>query len=103
MNDLIERLRSCARWGTMTNGFEASDRIEWMAADEIERLRDEVKKSHQSLTWTADENARLESELAEARELLREARDGLSNFQGIYSANFAGPASRIDAFLGEKK
>jgi HAMP domain-containing protein len=77
MSDLIERLRSCARWGTMTSEFEASDRIEWIAADEIERLR---------------------RELAEARDLLREARPSVYYMSSAYPDETR-LVTRIDAAL----
>ncbi len=43
---------------------------------EIERLREEVKKSHQSLTWTVADNERLRGLLREVHQtgLLRKTR-----------------------------
>ncbi len=62
MRDLSERLRTIARWGTMTSEFAASDRIEWMAADELDRLR---------------------AENEELRELMREAVQEVLDFGWI--------------------
>lgn len=48
---LAQRLRGCAKWGTMTSEFNAKDRIEWIAADAIELL---MKKNDALLTLLED-------------------------------------------------
>ena len=42
VSELVARLRSAAKWGTMTSEFAASDRLEWMAADALEAQAREV-------------------------------------------------------------
>lgn len=41
MSDLVRALRSRATWETATGIAEPQEHIDWMAADEIERLREE--------------------------------------------------------------
>lgn len=38
VKEMVDRLRVAARWGTMTSEFNPEDRIEYMAANLIERL-----------------------------------------------------------------
>lgn len=41
MTDLVKALRSRATWETATGITEPHEHIDWMAADEITRLREE--------------------------------------------------------------
>ena len=104
MSDLVERLRSGAAnyigIGATPNPvwIEAADEIEW-----LHTLAYAYPPHHcfapDGVTWK-QESERLQRELAEARGLLREAREWHIPANSINDKRDL--ASRIDAFLAEK-
>jgi hypothetical protein len=73
MNDIVERLRQDARAnGGEVLSWEQLSAMELEAADEIERLRDDIERMHADMSadihWRAKEIGRL-------RSLLREVHD----------------------------
>ena len=108
MTDLIKDLKNSAQWNDCEGCGNAVDEIERLHRDcekvgeeasdlilENERLRRDLAEAQRQLTCDPDATiCRLERELAEARGLLREARDAMGGKREL-----DGMREQIDAFL----
>ena len=55
-DDLVARLRNRANWETRESEFDSNLHIDWIAADEIERLQSIIIKAYQRLGFTSRKN-----------------------------------------------
>ena len=67
MTDIVERLRQKARGSDARGEGMSSQQIEWIAADEIERLRGELAEQTIRAAAIAVDNGRLRYELAQLK------------------------------------
>lgn len=75
MTTLQERLRSLARWGTMTSEFDKEDRIEWMAADALDAKDREIEQLRERLAGAERANAELNVEVSRLYSCRNELQD----------------------------
>ena len=93
MSDLVRALRSRATWETATGIAEPQEHIDWMAADEITRLREEIGRLTMAL---AEAEARAERDYLRFVEADREEIERLREQIRLLTEDMpAGDARRI--------